>query len=141
MRLRQTADELIPDLARYQQRFLVAGAALGAVSLIGLFTDHAQFYRSYLLAYMYVLGATLGCLALGMIHVIIAEELYDRDFVAHWTHGFDEREQSAVALAWWRERIAFDIELDMRSLLRDHCRQRNDVIVANMTCIRTRICS
>jgi hypothetical protein len=68
MRLRQTADELIPELARYQQRFLVAGAALGAVSLVGLFTNHAQFFRSYLLAYMLVLGATLGCLALGMIH-------------------------------------------------------------------------
>jgi anaerobic selenocysteine-containing dehydrogenase len=32
---------------------------------------------------------TDGALALGMIHVMIAEKLYDRDFVADWTHGFD----------------------------------------------------
>ncbi|MBL9033204.1 MAG: molybdopterin-dependent oxidoreductase [Rhodospirillaceae bacterium] len=33
---------------------------------------------------------TDGALALGMIHVVIAEHLYDRDFVAGWTHGFDQ---------------------------------------------------
>lgn len=32
---------------------------------------------------------TDGALALGMIHVLVEEELYDRAFVAHWTHGFD----------------------------------------------------
>jgi hypothetical protein len=68
MRLRQTADQLIPELAYYQQRFLVAGAAGLAVSLVGWFMNPAQFFQSYLTAYMLVLGATLGCLALGMIH-------------------------------------------------------------------------
>jgi hypothetical protein len=68
MRLRQTADELIPELARHQQRFLIAGGGLAAVSLVGLFLSPAQFFQSYLMAYMFVLGATLGCLALGMIH-------------------------------------------------------------------------
>jgi anaerobic selenocysteine-containing dehydrogenase len=29
-------------------------------------------------------------LALGMIKVIIEEELYDKDFVNHWCHGFEE---------------------------------------------------
>ena len=68
MRLRQTADQLIPELAYYQQRFLIAGAAGAAVSLVGWFMNPAQFFQSYLMAYMLVLGATLGCLALGMIH-------------------------------------------------------------------------
>jgi hypothetical protein len=68
MRLRQTADQLIPELAYYQQRFLIAGAAGLVVSLIGWFMNPAQFFQSYLMAYMLVLGATLGCLALGMIH-------------------------------------------------------------------------
>src|SRR5215210_2891792 len=68
MRLRQTADQLIPELAYYQQRFLIAGAAGLAVSLIGWFMNPAQFFQSYLMSYMLVLGATLGCLALGMIH-------------------------------------------------------------------------
>jgi anaerobic selenocysteine-containing dehydrogenase len=31
---------------------------------------------------------TDGALALGMIHVLITEGLYDRRFVADWTHGF-----------------------------------------------------
>ncbi|MEW5722421.1 MAG: molybdopterin-dependent oxidoreductase [Thermodesulfobacteriota bacterium] len=33
---------------------------------------------------------TSGALALGMAHVIIEEGLYDRDFVARWTVGFEE---------------------------------------------------
>jgi hypothetical protein len=68
MPLQQTADELIPDLARYQQRFLFAGAVGALVSLIGLFVNVTQFLQSYLMAYMFVLGAALGCLALGMLH-------------------------------------------------------------------------
>ncbi len=33
---------------------------------------------------------TDDALALGMLHVIIEEELYDKDFVANWTTGFDQ---------------------------------------------------
>lgn len=33
---------------------------------------------------------TSGALALGMLNVIINEELYDREFVEKWTYGFDE---------------------------------------------------
>ena len=33
---------------------------------------------------------TDGALALGALHVLIAEQRYDRDFVEHWTHGFDD---------------------------------------------------
>ena len=65
---RQTADQQIPELARYQRQFLLAGAGGAVVSLIGLFLDPAQFYQSYLTGYLLVLGATLGCLALGMVH-------------------------------------------------------------------------
>lgn len=66
--LKETADQLIPDLARRQRTLLVAGAAGGLVSLAGLFVDPAQFFQSYLLAYLFVLGVALGCLALGMVH-------------------------------------------------------------------------
>ncbi|MCP4420316.1 MAG: molybdopterin-dependent oxidoreductase [Chloroflexi bacterium] len=31
-----------------------------------------------------------GALALGIIHVMIRENLYDHDFVTRWTHGFEE---------------------------------------------------
>ena len=33
---------------------------------------------------------TDAALALGMLHVVIDEGLYDREFVENWTHGFDE---------------------------------------------------
>ena len=33
---------------------------------------------------------TDGALALGLIHVMIAEDLYDREFVENWCLGFDE---------------------------------------------------
>jgi hypothetical protein len=68
MRLQLPADQLIPELAFHQQRFLIAGAVGGVVSLAGLFLSPAQFFQSYLTAYMFVLAATNGCLALAMIH-------------------------------------------------------------------------
>jgi hypothetical protein len=68
MAINQTADELIPELAGLQRRFLLAGAAGAAISLVGLFLNATQFFQSYLMAYMFVLGLTLGSLALGMVH-------------------------------------------------------------------------
>ena len=48
------------------------GLGLGLVGIIGLAvgfaSDHAQFYKSYLLAYIFVLGIPIGSLALLMIH-------------------------------------------------------------------------
>jgi anaerobic selenocysteine-containing dehydrogenase len=46
---------------------------------------------------------TDGALALGMIHVLVAEGLYDREFVAQWTHGFDEL--CAYAASFTPERV------------------------------------
>jgi hypothetical protein len=66
--LRETADIAIPELSALQRRFLLAGAAGVALSLIGAFLNPTQFLQSYLMAYMLCLGVTLGCLALGMIH-------------------------------------------------------------------------
>jgi hypothetical protein len=68
MSLRQTADELIPDLARWQRPLLTGGVALALVSTLGLFFEPTQFFQSYLMAYILCLGVTLGCLALGMVH-------------------------------------------------------------------------
>jgi hypothetical protein len=64
----ESADVAIPELAGLQRRFLIAGGAAALVSLAGLIQDPTQFLQSYLMAYMWVLGATLGCLALGMVH-------------------------------------------------------------------------
>src|SRR5512135_621405 len=66
--LNQTADQQIPDLARYQRQLLMGGAAGALVSLAGLYFSPTQFLQSYLMGYMLVLGIALGCLALGMVH-------------------------------------------------------------------------
>src|SRR5215470_3015020 len=68
MVLNRTAEQEIPELATYQQRFLLAGAVGGVLSIIGYFLNPTQFFQSYLMAYMFVLGLTLGSLALGMVH-------------------------------------------------------------------------
>lgn len=40
--------------------------------------------------YIPIKPGTDGAMALAMINVIINENLYDKDFVAHWTVGFDQ---------------------------------------------------
>jgi hypothetical protein len=64
----ETAGQQIPELAGFQRRFFIAAAVLGTGAIAGWLVSPAQFYQSYLLGYMFVLGATLGCLGLGMIH-------------------------------------------------------------------------
>ena len=66
--IRETADRSIPELAGRQRQLLVAGGVGLGVSAIGLFFEATQFLQSYLMAYMFVLGIALGCLALGMVH-------------------------------------------------------------------------
>ena len=69
MTLTQTADELMPELGRYQRRLLIGRRRRAAACrLAGWFFNPTQFYQSYLMAYMLCLGVTLGCLALGMVH-------------------------------------------------------------------------
>jgi hypothetical protein len=64
----QTAGAAIPELSSVQRKSLIAAGAAGAISLVGLLFNPQQFFQSYLMAYMLCLGATLGCLALGMVH-------------------------------------------------------------------------
>ena len=64
----QTADVAIPELAGVQRRALLVGGAFGLLSLVGVFVNVDQFLASYLIAYMFCLGVTLGCMALGMVH-------------------------------------------------------------------------
>src|SRR4051812_10801202 len=69
-----SADTAIPELAGLQRRAALVGGVAVALSLIGLFLNPTQFLQSYLMAYMWCLGATLGCLALGMIHQLSGGE-------------------------------------------------------------------
>lgn len=55
---------------RWKQRSLVAGVTAGVVCLAGAFFEPAQFLRSYLFAYVFWIGITLGCLAIALIHAL-----------------------------------------------------------------------
>ena len=60
---------------------------------------------------------TDGALALGMLHVIIKEELYDKNFVAKWTVGFEELKQlvkeytpeKTAAITWVPENVILEM--------------------------------
>jgi hypothetical protein len=66
--LTETADAAIPELAPLQRKVFIAGGIGALISLVGLVINVDQFLQSYLIAYMWCLGVTLGCLALGMVH-------------------------------------------------------------------------
>ena len=59
------------ELQPLRRRALAVGALALVLCLIGIFTDHGQFFRSYLIAYMFWLGIPLGCLGIVMIHHLV----------------------------------------------------------------------
>lgn len=64
-------DFLRPTLDRIQRSALIAGIGLSLVSIIVGFVYPVQFFRSYLLAYMFWLGLSLGCLAVLMLQHLV----------------------------------------------------------------------
>jgi len=56
-----------PDVNRFQQRALIVGALFTLVFAIGMFVDRAQFFHSYLLAFSFWAGISVGSLALLML--------------------------------------------------------------------------
>ncbi|HSX82354.1 MAG TPA: hypothetical protein VLQ80_27805 [Candidatus Saccharimonadia bacterium] len=58
-------------LRRLQQRSLIVGVSGLGCCLVGVFLNPGQFFRSYLLAYLFWLGLALGCLAIVMLHHLV----------------------------------------------------------------------
>jgi hypothetical protein len=57
----------VPVLARLQQRALIVGLVGLAAGVLGAFLNLDQFFRSWLIGFLFVLGLSLGCLALLML--------------------------------------------------------------------------
>jgi hypothetical protein len=55
-------------LERYQRPALLVGTAALAVCVVGAFFAPAQFFRSYLFAFLFWTGVALGCMAIAMLH-------------------------------------------------------------------------
>ena len=57
-----------PRVASFQRIAMVVGVAGLALCAAGFAADREQFFKSYLLAYMFWIGIALGSLALSMVH-------------------------------------------------------------------------
>jgi anaerobic selenocysteine-containing dehydrogenase len=69
--------------------------------------------------YLSIRPGTDGALALALIHVIIKENLFDKDFVERWTHGFDKLVFHIEPYTpEWAERITWVRADDIRKLAR-----------------------
>lgn len=63
------ADYMAPPVVnRWQRRALIVGVVFGIASVLGWIFDYDQFYRSYLLGYMWCFELTIGSLALLMLY-------------------------------------------------------------------------
>jgi hypothetical protein len=60
-----------PGLDQLQWRALIAGVVGLLLCLLGVYLDPVQFFRSYLVAYLFWLSIPLGCLAILMIHHLV----------------------------------------------------------------------
>src|SRR4051795_3460374 len=54
-------------LNRWQTRALIIGAIAAVLSIVGAFINHAQFFQSYLFAWLFWLGLSLGALVVVMM--------------------------------------------------------------------------
>jgi hypothetical protein len=65
------SDTLRPQMERVQRSALFVGLLALVISLIGLFMDAAHFWQSYLFAYVFWAGLTLGCLGIFFLHNVV----------------------------------------------------------------------
>ncbi len=65
------SDTLRPQMDRVQRSSLFVGVMALAISAIGLFTDTAHFWQSYLFAYLFWSGLALGCLGIFFMHNVV----------------------------------------------------------------------
>jgi hypothetical protein len=57
-----------PELDRIRKRALMIGAVVGIACIAGAFMDPTQFFRSYLVGFLFWIGIPLGSLAIAMLH-------------------------------------------------------------------------
>ncbi len=64
-------DELRPQMNRVQNRALIVGIVALLACVAGAFSNSSQFFHSYLIAFLFWLGAALGCAAVLMLHHLV----------------------------------------------------------------------
>lgn len=63
----ESIDKTPPELDQFGRRALIVGVAGVALCVLGAFFDSEQFFRSYLVAYIFWIGIALGCFAILML--------------------------------------------------------------------------
>ena len=63
----EISDKAPPGIDTFRTRALTVGVIGVAFALVGLYVDREQFFKSYLLAYMFWFGLTMGSMGLLMI--------------------------------------------------------------------------
>src|SRR5215210_7491565 len=63
----ETIDKTPPVVDRFRQRALIVGIAGLVLCGVGAIFNPTQFFRSYLLAFIFWIGIALGCLAILML--------------------------------------------------------------------------
>jgi len=66
-----TAETSIPGIERLEKPALVGGLAALVLCVVMGFGNPAQFFRSYLLAFVFWIGLPLGCSAILMLHHLV----------------------------------------------------------------------
>ena len=61
----------VPRLERLQRRALAVGVLLLALCVVAAPGNPRQFFQSYLQAYLFWIGISLGCLAIAMLHHLV----------------------------------------------------------------------
>lgn len=64
-------DSLPPQFERYQRGSLIVGLVVLALCVAGGFHNSTQFFRSYLVAFIFWTGVGLGCMAILMLHHMV----------------------------------------------------------------------
>src|ERR1700758_1851616 len=65
-------EKLYTQLGRIQRYSFIIGALSLVICVIGAFFNLKQFFRSYLLAYIFWIGIALGCLAVLMLYYLVS---------------------------------------------------------------------
>jgi hypothetical protein len=66
-----STESLLPGLDRFEKSSLAVGLAALALCVTGAFHSPTQFFRSYLLAFVFWVGVALGCSAILMLHHMV----------------------------------------------------------------------
>lgn len=64
-------DASLAEVEPLRRRALILGAVALGICAIGAYFDRAEFFRSYLVAYIFWLGVPVGCLGIIMIHHLV----------------------------------------------------------------------